>query len=545
MRIFDCVLYNGEIEVLLLRLHELHEYVDIFVIVEATKTFSGLPKNLHLRAQWDQVRPFARKIRYVVITDDIEGGSPWDRERFQRNSIERGLLDAIETDLICASDVDEIPKADVIRQLRNVPPKFVGFRLLFSYFFLNYRNIVGPEANLTWCCAFPRKALESHTPDQLRYGIRDGSIAAEQIDNAGWHFSYLADLKGIKRKIAAFSHQEFNTPAFLDSIDIRDVVRHRRDFFLRTGFVWDVVGINDLPAHVLSNPRRYRHLIAKQDGSAARPANSRSGWRRVVDRWQRRHEASLTHSQRPVIICPYVYDNDREQVIRAFGLDQQSGRHLPFFFWKDEKLIGPERAFEQCWNQFPGRDVIIVHTDMRPMPQDQSNDWYAALCAQAEQLPDAGLIGCDLLYPLQSPKGRWYVQCAGGYFKGGKIGHIGGGVRLDDGVATPEAYEYDDRFSTVRSSQWVTFGGVYIRRETIDMVGAFDLRYQWAYVMDVDYCLEAHLRGQRIYQVPINLLHEESKTSKKFLVHQEYRARQEGNATAFYQKWAWYLEPSE
>jgi GT2 family glycosyltransferase len=232
-------------------------------------------------------------------------------------------------------------------------------------------------------------------------------------------------------------------------------------------------------------------------------------------------------------------------VIQAFGLNEQSGRHLPFFFWKDEKLIGPERAFEQCWNQVPGRDVIIVHTDMRPMPQDPSNGWYAALCAQAEQLPDAGLIGCDLLYPLKSPTGRWYVQCAGGYFKDGMLGHIGGGVSLIDGVATQDAYEYDERFSKVRSSQWVTFGGVYIRRTTIDMVGAFDLRYQWAYVMDVDFCLEAHVRGQGIYQVPINLLHEESKTSKKFLVHPEYRAKQEGNVTEFYKKWAWYLERSE
>ena len=200
MRIFDCVLYNGEIEVLLLRLHELHEVVDVFVVVEAAKTFSGRPKELRLQAQWKQVRSFARKIRYVVIGDDIEQGGPWDRERFQRNSIERGLLDAVDGDLICASDVDEIPRAEVIRKMRSVPARPVGFRLLFSYFFLNYRNVAGPEANLAWCSAFPRQALDRHTPEELRYGIRDGSIAAEQIDNAGWHFSYLTDLTGIKQK---------------------------------------------------------------------------------------------------------------------------------------------------------------------------------------------------------------------------------------------------------------------------------------------------------------------------------------------------------
>jgi len=165
--------------------------------------------------------------------------------------------------------------------MRSAPARLVGFRLVFSYFFLNYRNVAGPEANLAWCCAFPKQALERHTPEQLRHGIRDGSIAAEQIDNAGWHFSYLTDLTGIKQKIAAFSHQEFNTPDFLDGIDIRETVRGRGDLFSRPGFVWDVVGIGDLPAHVLSNPRRYRHLIVRPDGSTAGPA-------RVPGRWWRR-----------------------------------------------------------------------------------------------------------------------------------------------------------------------------------------------------------------------------------------------------------------
>ena len=292
MRIFDCILYNGEIEVLLLRLRELYEDVDTFVIVEATRTFSGQPKELRLRTQSDQVRPFASKIRYVAITDDIEEGGPWDRERFQRNSIERGLRDATDSDLVCLSDVDEIPRAVVIRRLRDAPPQFIGFRLRFSYFFLNYRNIAGPEANLAWCCAFPRAALRRYAPEELRHGIRNGSIAAEQIENAGWHFSYLADLAGIRNKIAAFSHQEFNTPAFLDAIDIRETVRRRRDLFSREGFVWEVVAIDDLPAHVLSDRRRYRHLIVNGDGRTAESGLVRGVWRGLTSWWGRWQPAS-------------------------------------------------------------------------------------------------------------------------------------------------------------------------------------------------------------------------------------------------------------
>ena len=475
MRIFDCVLYNGEIEVLLLRLHELHEVVDVFVIVESTKTCSGEPKALHLRAQWAQVRLFARKIRYVVVTDDSGQFCARDREGFQRNSILRGLLDSLDSDLICISAVDEIPNADVVRQLRDAEPGFVG---LTAYFSLNNTNTGRTETNLASCCVFSKRALQRYSPDQVCDGIRNGSIVADLFDNATRRFLHLAAPTGLT---------------------------------------------NEAPVRSLPD-----------DGSTPSAGAETNG-----TRWQVPLSVCATQ---PIIICPYVFDEDREQAIQAFGLDQPHGCHLPFFFWKDEMLIGPERAFEHCWKQFPDRDVIIVHTDMRPMPHDENNNWYTALCTQAEQLPDAGLIGCDLLYPLQSPSGHWYAQCAGGHFKNGQIGHFGGGVALADGTATQAAYEYDERFAKVRKSQWVTFGGVYIRRETIDMVGDFDSRYQWAYVMDVDYCLEAHIRGQGIYQVPVNLLHEESKTSKKFLTLPEYSSKTAGNLSKFIEKWAWYLD---
>ena len=94
-------------------------------------------------------------------------------------------------------------------------------------------------------------------------GIRCGTIAAEHLNNAGRHLSYLGDLNRINQKIAASLTREFNTAAFLDVIDIDDNVRHRRDFFSRPGIIWDVVEIEDLPAHVLSGPDRYRHLNAK------------------------------------------------------------------------------------------------------------------------------------------------------------------------------------------------------------------------------------------------------------------------------------------
>lgn len=534
IRIYDCVLYNGEIEGLLLRLHELEEAVDVFLIVEATKKFNGKPKKLQLRAQWASVRAFARKIRYVVIAEDIGEGNARDRETFQRNAIKRGLLDAADSDLICVSDVGEIPKAGVIRQLRGGTPGFVGFKLPTSCYFLNYRNKSGSDVNFWSFCVFPKHALQRYTPDQLRKGITYGSVAADHIDSAGGRSSEHADGAELSADIASDSHRDVKTASLPDAHDIHDTGRHGRDSLSREGYAWQVVGLDNLNVHFQKAHQHNHDFIGNEDACGG--ANGG-----IETDWSSDDEPSSAVAPQPVIICPYVFDEDREHTIQAFGLDQPRGLHLPFYFWKDEKLIGPERAFEHCWKQFPDRDVIIVHTDMRPMPDDINNAWYTTLCAQVEQLPDAGLVGCDLLYPLKSATGLWYVQCAGGFFKNGRVAHYGGGVSLAEGVATEIAYEYDERFANVRSSQWVTFGGVYIRRETIDMVGDFDERYQWAYVMDVDYCLEAHVRGQGIYQVPVNLLHEESKTSRKFLAMPEYGTKIGDNMGKFLQKWAWFL----
>lgn len=237
-------------------------------------------------------------------------------------------------------------------------------------------------------------------------------------------------------------------------------------------------------------------------------------------------EAPHDQDRRPVIICAYLHDEDAQTVTANFGLEDERGSRLPFFLWQDTERIGPERAFEHCWNQFPGQDVIIVHPDMRPLPDDPANHWYEALIASVAQLPDAGIVGADLLFPHYTDSGHWACQSVGGRIRNGEISHIHGKKR-----------NYDDRYARVRRTDWATFGGVYIRREVIDMVGSFDSRYKWAYVMDVDYCMETQLRGMRIYQTPVNLIHEENGTTRSFLAEAEYKQKVEANMDAFYDKW--------
>lgn len=533
-RVFDCVLYNGEIDMLELRLNELSKVVDIFVIVESTHTFSGQIKTESLLDQWERVRPFARQIRYVVVTDLLRAPGPWQRETLQRNSCLHGLADIQPADLILLSDVDELPRAEVIAQIRADEAHHIfGFELSFRYFSLDYCNVSGPESNITWTVAFRPDALHTHSPEQLRYAVRKREVVGKILKNAGWHFSYLSDEAGIRRKIRAFSHQEFNTSEFLDTIDIPTLIRTRGDLFGRKGFVWDIADRSTLPQHVLNNPEKYVGMLL---GEAAANNN-----RALKERYQKKATAgnkirrffrkgkSVENKIEPIIICPYVKTEHKNRVVAAFGLDQSRGKRLPFFFWQDNDLIGPEAAFQHCWSQFPDRDVIIMHTDMAPMPDDLGNSWYEKLLEYVKQLPDAGAIACDLLFPHKTERGHWAIQCAGGIFTAeGQISHIGGrGVDVD----------YDDQYVDVRRAEWVTFGGVYLRRAALDTCGSFDTQYQWAYVMDVDYSVEMRLRGWNLYQVPVNLHHDASTTTRPMLEQPEYQAKVQANAELFYRKW--------
>jgi hypothetical protein len=529
-KIFDCFLYNGEDSVLEIRLHELRDTVDVFVIVESDMTFSGLPKEPAFNVLDERFSPFANKIRYVVVRDMPATTNPLDRERWQRNAALRGIPDARADDLIVLSDVDEIPRTTILARIKQDDEFSVfGFELNFYYFFANYRNIAGPEASIIWTVAARRHILEETMPDTLRYHVRDRKIPARIFQNAGWHFSFLMDPLAIEAKSKSFSHQEFNNTKFMTSIDVESIFKDRRDLFGRDGCEWALADPSELPIWLFDNRHLRPELFAPRTNSGK------------IERNIRQLRAGSPNSERrkpdkPVVICPYLYDHEQQEIRAKFRLDSEAGSRIPAFLFQDKDRMGPERAFEHCWKQFPDRDIIIIHSDMAPMPGDENNVWWDQLLHYRDVLPKAGMIACNLFYPSKESDDSGHVQCAGGTFNDGTIGWLHGQVvdcKNSDGNGVRRT-----QLEQIRIVDWVTFGGVLIRREVIDACGSFDDRYEWAYVMDVDYSFEARLRGFLLYQVPVSLCHEENRSTRPILdADPSARAKLEGNFKAFYDKW--------
>ena len=110
MKIYDCFTFLNEFDLLELRLRELYDYVDYFVLVEGDRTFQNNTKPLFYSEHNQRFDKWKDKIIYVPVTDMPEHTDPWGRERHQRDAILRGLTAAADSDIIMIGDVDEIPR---------------------------------------------------------------------------------------------------------------------------------------------------------------------------------------------------------------------------------------------------------------------------------------------------------------------------------------------------------------------------------------------------------------------------------------------------
>jgi hypothetical protein len=202
-RVFDCFTFATELELLHFRLDLLAPVVDFFVIVEATRTFSGLPKKLYFdehKAEFDRHRA---KIVHVVV-DDLPDPDPdrWVCERAQRDAIARGLSGALDDDIVMVTDVDEIPDPAVVSQLRSSLLGATALQMRSCYFRANW------ESTTVWCHPRATRVSALSSPQALRE-----TEAQHQVREAGAHFSYLMSGEEIVQKFAWFSHDELDTPA--------------------------------------------------------------------------------------------------------------------------------------------------------------------------------------------------------------------------------------------------------------------------------------------------------------------------------------------
>lgn len=231
--IVDTFIFYNELDMLKYRLETLNQYVDYFIIVEATKTHVGSEKPLYFSEHEYLFAPYLHKIIHIVEKDlqskDKESLKKqqtekntdyttycWNNERKHRNGIDKGIQklekklssDTLENTLILISDCDEIPNPEILKTIKDNNVKIDISCLEQDFYYYNIRNRMREKWYHAKIISYSHYINEyERNPSKIRLTFNVGFIP-----NGGWHLSYFGDPLFIKNKLNQFAHQEFNTP---------------------------------------------------------------------------------------------------------------------------------------------------------------------------------------------------------------------------------------------------------------------------------------------------------------------------------------------
>jgi beta-1,4-mannosyl-glycoprotein beta-1,4-N-acetylglucosaminyltransferase len=228
--IYDCFTFYNELDILEIRLSLLYPHVDFFVITEAGRTFRSNAKEFIFERHRDRFGDYLDKIIYIRVNDMPADNDPWVNEGFQRNCITRGLQSCRDDDRIIISDIDEIWDPRILHECTAFPSRI---EMPFYYYNLNYR------VNIKWTSAVitTYAQLKQTTPDGLRRSAAELPVFSCRPDDRCFHLSFLyaRNIEQYAKKIANFSHAEYDRDIFRHEGHIRYCLKYGIDIFLRPG----------------------------------------------------------------------------------------------------------------------------------------------------------------------------------------------------------------------------------------------------------------------------------------------------------------------
>jgi glycosyltransferase involved in cell wall biosynthesis len=269
MQIYDCFPFYNELDILELRLTELSDFVDHFVLVEADTTYTSRPKPFYFEENRDRFAPWLDKIIHVKVTDMPHHPDAWVNDVFQRDQINRGIANAKPDDLIMVSDCDEIIRPEAIEYMKNSDQSLFALRMTLHNFKFNYMKL-NPDRYSVWSMAGRRSLFDDIRADAfraLRFQFFNSPYqfcnnGCEVIEHGGWHFGYMGDKEWLLDKAVSFAHTEVNTPEFLAQIDPEASIAARTEWNQTSDARYEIVELDEyFPRTIVNNQERYKKYI--------------------------------------------------------------------------------------------------------------------------------------------------------------------------------------------------------------------------------------------------------------------------------------------
>jgi beta-1,4-mannosyl-glycoprotein beta-1,4-N-acetylglucosaminyltransferase len=227
--------FLNELDVLEIKFEELLGVADLHIVVESTKTFTGLDKRLRFLCE---SKRFEKYPVHHVIVDLPDCPSPWDREKLthERIAVE---VDKFNPDVVLYLDADEVPRRNAVERFLSMDcdTACLGMRQL-GYFF--NREIPWVKWNFA--------KIHRFKEGQKQPGRCDRGFP--EIEEAGWHFQNMVgeSKDNLMEKLRSFSHASDSiSNGFSGRTEAGELVE-----------LDNMTLFHDLPEFVLQNPERFK-----------------------------------------------------------------------------------------------------------------------------------------------------------------------------------------------------------------------------------------------------------------------------------------------
>ncbi|KAF9365387.1 hypothetical protein BGX34_010209 [Mortierella sp. NVP85] len=270
-KVYDAVIFSVELDMLEIRLRELWDVVDKFVILESNATFTGLFKEESFKVNKERFAFAESKIVYksIPLFPLEHGQEPWYNEGKMRDGMTHFLMEAgiQRGDLVTFSDVDEIVSGRAIELLKACEGAPESLHLMTRNYLYSYEFPVGDEG--MW-----RTSIHRWSPGKSRYAHHQTSDTV--LTDAGWHCSFcFRTIQEFQFKMQAYSHSDRVRYSYLMEPEwIQRAICTGRDLFgmfpeaysfqelfSRIGAIPKSTSAVGLPRYVLENRKRFKFLL--------------------------------------------------------------------------------------------------------------------------------------------------------------------------------------------------------------------------------------------------------------------------------------------
>lgn len=288
MTVYNAFIFFNELTQLKIRLQELNDAVDYFVLSESLFTHSGKSKPLFYDEHKDDdgLKEFKHKIIHQIVTDTPDDYSglrndtdnelhnlmvdklnradwfpksrpDYCRITFESECLLRALTMCKSDDMLILDEADEIPKKEAIFWLKNHfdPNEVYNLHGKMFYYYFNLWRKDEPWKGST-VCSFEKFKTLGLCENRMR---RRGVI----LEDAMWHFSYMGGADSVKYKIQSHAEQTLNRPDITDNVknNIDNALSLGRDIYFRPA-QFEIVPLDGtFPKYLVDNQDKFKDYI--------------------------------------------------------------------------------------------------------------------------------------------------------------------------------------------------------------------------------------------------------------------------------------------